>query len=241
MMLSRVTSNAALMVAVLTYLLLASASAARKAPWEDEGFINSVAHNLRVAGRMSSPMLEPGGLGYIVLPEVEKYTYYHMPVYFLLQAAWGHFVTLSPLGIRSLSILAGLLGLLAWAVTFRTLLDPIKALVATLLLSIDYLFVLNASTARQDMLSAAFAAIGYASYLSLRARTLAKALDRPRSESEPSDRRPGHHARNPCPSVPGGRWGAGPGPGAGRCACAAGRACGAATRRADKADAPACG
>jgi len=173
---SRLASRVTLIAAVFAYLLLAGASAARKSPWEDEGFINSVAYNLRVAGRMASPTLEPGGLGYIVWPEVDKYTYYHMPVYFLVQSVWGRFAGLGPLGVRSLSIFAGLLSLLAWAVTFRALLDPGKALLATLMLATDYIFVLNASTAREEMLSAAFAAMAYAAYLSLRTRTLEGAL-----------------------------------------------------------------
>jgi len=173
---SRLNSRVTLIAAVFAYLLLAGASAARKSPWEDEGFINSVAYNLRVAGRMASPTLEPAGLGYIVWPEVDKYTYYHMPVYFLVQSVWGRVADLGPLGVRSLSIFAGLLSLLAWAVTFRALLDPGKALLARFMLATDYIFVLNASTAREEMLSAAFAALAYASYLTLRTRTLEWAL-----------------------------------------------------------------
>jgi 4-amino-4-deoxy-L-arabinose transferase-like glycosyltransferase len=166
----------ALLGAVAAYLLLAAGSAARKAPWSDEGFLTGIAYQLRITGTMGSPNLEPGGLGYIYLPAIEKFTYWHMPLYFLLEADWSRLFGLSPLGIRSLSVAAGLLALLSFRFTFRELLGPTKATIATFLLAVNYTLIQNASTARVDMLSAAFAALAYAAYLALRKRTLVGAL-----------------------------------------------------------------
>lgn len=162
--------------ALATYLLLAAGSAAKKAPWSDEGFLTGIAYHLRTTGTMGSPNLEPGGLGYIYLPAIDTFTYWHMPLYFLVEATWSRVFGLSPLGIRSLSLAAGLLALLSFSLTFRELLGPTKAALATFLLAVNYTFIQNASTARVDMLSAALAALAYTAYLALRKRTLVGAL-----------------------------------------------------------------
>ena len=152
------------------------AAPTRKAPWADEGFLTGIAHNLKVHGVLGSPTLEPAGLGYVRLPNVDQYTYWHMPLYFLAASGLGFFVDLSPLGTRALSVIAGLVALAAFHLSFRALLGKSVGLLATVMLATSYTLVQNGSTARVDMLGACFAALAYASYLSLRTKTLSGAL-----------------------------------------------------------------
>jgi 4-amino-4-deoxy-L-arabinose transferase-like glycosyltransferase len=167
---------AVLCIALLAYLFLSVGSAISKAPWEDEGFLTGIAYNLKVNGVLGSPTLEPAGLGYVRLPSVDQFTYWHMPLYFLADACLGLFGDLSPLGIRALSVIAGLFALAAFHLCFYHLTGRWVGLLATVMLATSYTFVKGGSTARMDMLGACFAALSYASYLSLRTRTLYGAL-----------------------------------------------------------------
>jgi 4-amino-4-deoxy-L-arabinose transferase-like glycosyltransferase len=162
--------------ALLAYLFLSVGSAISKAPYEDEGFLTGIAYNLKVHGVLGSPTLEPSGLGYVRLPSVDQFTYWHMPLYFLADASLGLFGDMSPLGIRALSVIAGLFALAAFHLSFYHLTGRWVGLLATVMLATNYTFVKNGSTARMDMLGVCFAALSYASYLSLRTKTLSGAL-----------------------------------------------------------------
>src|SRR2546422_848668 len=157
---------------VAAYLIIAVGTAARKSPWPDEGWLSNPAFNLLTNGRMGTPVLEPAGTGLFVLPGIERYTYWVMPLYLLVQAGWYELAGFGVFQMRLLSTAWGLIALIAWNVTLSRLLDPRKAVFAIVLLATDYTFALNASTGRMDMMSASLGALAFAAYLVVRERSL---------------------------------------------------------------------
>jgi len=74
---------------LLGFLALAAASALTHRPWCDEAWFASAAFNLVRHSSMSTSVLDPTSTWRSVqLTGIDRYTYWIMPFYILLQSAW---------------------------------------------------------------------------------------------------------------------------------------------------------
>ncbi|MDQ3907218.1 MAG: glycosyltransferase family 39 protein [Acidobacteriota bacterium] len=165
----------ALLVAVLAaYLLLSAGSALTERPGVDEGFFANPAVNLLRRGFMGTTTIETAGT---TVESMKRHTYWVMPLHLVVQAGWYRLFGFSLFSMRSISILFGLVALLAWFKIIKSLSDdPWLALLACALVGCDLLFVSIASSGRMDMMSASLGFSSYAVYLLLRRRDLTRAV-----------------------------------------------------------------
>jgi 4-amino-4-deoxy-L-arabinose transferase-like glycosyltransferase len=155
---------------ILFSLLFATGAALTRRPWCDEGWFASIGWSLIHRGVMGMSVLDPHG--YIFHPNVEgidRYTYWVMPGYPLLQAAWYKVLGLSLFSMRSISLFWAVVALLSWYVVVQWLIrDRPVALLATLLLGTEQHFAFSAATGRMDMMCAALGLLSLALYIRLR-------------------------------------------------------------------------
>lgn len=165
---------AVLSAAIVLYLALAVGSALTYRPEIDEGYFASPAVNLLTTGSMGTPVVEVAGTG---LKNINERTYWVMPLHILAQAGWYKIFGFSLLSMRTLSAAFGLLALAALFLIVKAISkDRATAVLATVLLAVDYMFVVAASLGRMDLMSAAFGFAGLAAFLSLRERDLRWAI-----------------------------------------------------------------
>lgn len=156
------------------YAVLALAAALTYTPRADEGFFASPGLNLASKGFMGTTVLEGS---HDFLKNINRYTYWITPLHFIAQAAWYNVVGFSLLNLRLLSILFGLLALVAWYAIARRISG--KAGIAALtiaLVAFDFNFIVGGSSGRMDMMAAALNFAGIAAYLLFRERSLAAAV-----------------------------------------------------------------
>ena len=170
--------NLALASILILFTALAFANAITKAPWCDEGLFADPALNLAINGHLGSNIQEPTGHPYVrYFRDLDRYTFWSVPFYFVTLASWFHLVNFSLISMRSLSILAGVALILSWHYILTTILPDRKAILwSTSLISFDYAFIIAASNGRPDCLTAALGVAGLAFYLLLRHRTPLMAL-----------------------------------------------------------------
>ncbi len=110
--------------------------------------------------------------GFVFAPYVEgidRYTYWVMPGYLLLQAGWYKVVGLSMFSARATSILWAGVALVSWFIVVRWLVgDRRIALLAMFLLGTEQHFAFAAATARMDMMCGALGLAALALYIRLR-------------------------------------------------------------------------
>jgi len=161
-------------IGVALYLMLSISDAWVECPYQDEGYFASASYSLVAQGRMGTPIIVSEGTP---LVRLASHTYWVMPLYLLVQAAWFKVVGYTLLASRSISVLAGL-GVLSgmFVLVWKLAHDPIPAALSVLLLGIDFNFVNVASLARMDMLTAAFGFGALGSYLLLRERNVSWAV-----------------------------------------------------------------
>lgn len=159
--------------ALLVYCALCVGSSLTKRPWSDEGWFANAAWNLMAHGSMGTPVLEPSDF----LQGIDRYTYWTVPLNFVAQAAWYKVFGFGLLSTRSLSTFWGVLLMGAVFVIMRQLFrrDDV-ALLAVVLLAVDYVMVTGGSFGRMDMMCAALGFAAQASYLWLRERNLTQAV-----------------------------------------------------------------
>jgi 4-amino-4-deoxy-L-arabinose transferase-like glycosyltransferase len=164
----------AISAAIILYLALATGSALTYRPEIDEGYFASPAVNLLTTGSMGTPVVEVAGTG---LKNINERTYWVMPLHILAQAAWYKVFGFSLLSMRTLSAAFGLLALAALFLIVKAVSrDRTTALLAMVLLAVDYMFVVASSLGRMDLMSAALGFAGLAAFLSLRERDLRWAI-----------------------------------------------------------------
>ena len=155
-------------------------------------------------GFMGMTILDPHGFIHAqYVPGIDRYTFWDMPAYLLLQAAWYKIVGLSVFSMRVTSIFWGVAALVSWYVVVRWLTgDRRVALLATFLFGTERHFVFSAATGRMDMMCAALGLIALACYIRLRGNfTLALFVASCRLSDQllhPSQR----DIRHPCPYIP---------------------------------------
>lgn len=151
---------------IVTYLALTIVRVYTEPPGVDEGYFANAAFNLLKTGRMATTVLESAGTSFT---RMDQRTYWVMPLQPFTLAAWFKVFSFGVIPLRLYSVFWGLVALASWFVIVRALWGG-KAL-ATLvvgLLSIDYIFIVCASSGRMDMMSAALGFAGIATYLMLR-------------------------------------------------------------------------
>ncbi|MGB8506829.1 MAG: glycosyltransferase family 39 protein [Pyrinomonadaceae bacterium] len=159
---------------IAVFVMLALGSALTERPGVDEGFFANPALNLVRKGFMGTTTIETAGTK---VESISRHTYWVMPLHLVLQAGWYKIFGFSLFSMRAISILWGALALLAWYAIMRALTgDRRLALLACALIGSDFLFITIGASGRMDMMSAALGFAAYASYLSLRGRSLTTAI-----------------------------------------------------------------
>jgi hypothetical protein len=157
---------------LLVYIALSAGTAHSLRPWIDEAWHGAPAWSLAFRGYMGTPCFVEAGL-----KDIDRYTYWIMPIYPVLQALWYRLFSFSLESMRALSILCGLVGLLCWTLVFRRLTEDSQgALLFMALMACDYVTMTGAGTGRPDVMSFAFQAGAFAAYLHWREKSLARAI-----------------------------------------------------------------
>lgn len=160
--------------AVALYLILSVASATSTRPIPDEAWFASPAVQLAKHGYMGTSVIDPISTG---LKQIDRYTYWVMPLHLLAQAAWYKVAGISLRSARTASMLWGLLALGAWLLIARALSRHQEvALLTVILVALDMVFVQQSANGRMDMMCAALSFGGIAAYLYLRERSLAASI-----------------------------------------------------------------
>ena len=154
------------------YIALSAGTAHALRPWIDEGWHGAPAWSLAFRGYMGTPCYVEAGL-----KDIDRYTYWIMPIYPVAQAVWYRLFSFSLASMRALSIFCGLLGLLAWTLFFRRLTgDDVGALLFMALMACDYINQSDIGVGRPDAMAFAFQAGAFAAYLHWRERNLRLAI-----------------------------------------------------------------
>ena len=166
----RSRTNYVLIGIILFSLCFATGAALTRRPWCDEGWFASIGYSLNHRGVMGMSVLDPHG--YIFHQNVEgidRYTYWVMPAYPLLQAAWYRVFGLTLFSMRAISLFWGVVALVSWYTIVRWLTkDTQVALLATFLLGAEQHFLFSAATGRMDMMCASLGLLALAVYIRLR-------------------------------------------------------------------------
>ena len=164
---------------LLTFAAASLITARRLTPYIDEAMLFSPARNLIVQGQMGTSIIDltselREGMS---LRGMDRHTYQIMPFAFLVQAAWYKLAGIGFFQLRALSMLFGILGLLAWYTTFARLSGSrAAAILALAFIATDSVFLFAGAFGRNDMISASLASAGIASYVSWRESRFLRAV-----------------------------------------------------------------
>jgi len=156
----------------IVYVALSAGSAHALRPWIDEAWHGAPAWSLAFRGYMGTPSFVEAGL-----KDIDRYTYWIMPIYPVTQAIWYRLFSFSLASMRALSVFCGLLGLMAWTLVFRRLTkDDVGALLFMALMACDYINQSDVGVGRPDAMAFAFQAGAFAAYLHWREKHLGLAI-----------------------------------------------------------------
>ncbi|MBI2680595.1 MAG: glycosyltransferase family 39 protein [Candidatus Solibacter usitatus] len=155
------------------FLLLATATARTAGVHATEAWFADPAYHLVHHGCLCTTLIESSGFW---LAGADRHTYWILPLHALVQSVWYRLFGFSLWTLRSLSIVSGALALGAWFAIVRKLSGTRTALLAALLIAIDYRFIQASVSGRMDMLCAAMGAAAVALYVTLRERNLTGAV-----------------------------------------------------------------
>lgn len=162
-------------VAVLAlFCILSCATAGTVLPQPDEAVYSNPGYNLLYNHHSGTTLYELRGF----MPmSLGRRTYWQFPLYFLVTSLWFRIAGFGLWQVRLFSTLFGLLGLVSWYWIARILSCSATAgLLAMTIVSIDFFYILSASTGRMDMMCCGLGAASIATYLLLRERSRAHAL-----------------------------------------------------------------
>lgn len=161
-----------LVAIVAVYIGLSAGTAHALRPWVDEGWHGAPAWSLAFRGYMGTPCYVQAGL-----KDIDRYTYWIMPIYPVTQAVWYRLFSFSLAAMRTLSILSGLFGLFAWTLFYRRLTaDDLGALLFMALMACDYINHSDVGVGRPDAMAFAFQAGAFAAYIHWREKSLRLAI-----------------------------------------------------------------
>ena len=167
-------SGAMVLTACRLQIVLGTALAWTHLPHCDEGFYGVPAHVLSVVGALRNRVLESAGVEY--LRGVDQSFYWMVPMGMVLQAGAFKVFGFGLLVQRELSVVCGLGAVVLWYLALRHLVADRVAALASMLLSVDYVFLSLSSLGRSDMISLFFAMAALAGYMHWRERSPALAL-----------------------------------------------------------------
>ncbi len=139
-------------------------------PFCDEAWFADIAYNLIHHGHLGMKVLDPHGFPFATYVDgIDRYTYWVLPGYSLMQAAWYEVFGLTLFSMRAISLLWGGVALLSWYVVVRWLTgDRRIALLAVFLLGVEHNFVRSAADGRMDMMVGSLGLLSLALYIYLR-------------------------------------------------------------------------
>jgi 4-amino-4-deoxy-L-arabinose transferase-like glycosyltransferase len=153
------------------YGVLAGIVALNKLPWCDEGWYGAPALNLVKNGSMGTP-----NFYYVKLPGIIDYTFWEMPGFILVLAAWFKAVGGGLLQARALTCILGAIVLVLWSLILRRLgANAWERALAMALIATDQFFILDATYARADMQSLVLLSAAIWLYLRYREQSFTKA------------------------------------------------------------------
>lgn len=152
---------------LVLFLLLATATARTAPVYSAEAWFSDPAYHLIRDGCLCTSIIESKGFW---LAGVDRHTYWILPLHALVQSVWYRLFGFSLWTLRALSALAGVVLLGAWFVIVRRLSDSSAAVLAVLMIAVDWRVLQASAVGRMDMLCAALGASAIASYLTLRER-----------------------------------------------------------------------
>ena len=160
------------------YLALAAGGVLTNIPWCDEAWFASPAMNLATEGYMGTSVLDPSATWNVrYLTGIDRFTYWIMPLYPVVQAAWQLVLGSSLFSVRFFSVLWGVAALAGWYFLVRKLSgSPWAGFLTAAFLATDFQFLWGASDARMDMMCAALGVGGLAAYVCLREQNLKMAI-----------------------------------------------------------------
>ena len=159
---------------IVLFCILSHATARTVLPQPDEAVYSNPGYNLLYNHHSGTTLYELRGL----MPmSLGRRTYWQFPLYFFVTPFWFTVVGFGLWQVRLFSIIFGLLGLVSWYWIARTLSGSAAGgLLAMTMVSLDFFYILSASTGRMDMMCCGLGAASMATYLFLRERSLAHAL-----------------------------------------------------------------
>ncbi len=163
-------SKLVLALVVFFSLLLATGIALTRRPFCDEAWFADIAYNLIHHGHLGMKVLDPHGFPFATYVDgVDRYTYWVLPGYSLMQAGWYEVFGLTLFSMRAISLFWGGIALLSWYVVVRWLTgDRRIALLAVFLLGMEHNFVRSAADGRMDMMVGSLGLLSLALYVYLR-------------------------------------------------------------------------
>jgi 4-amino-4-deoxy-L-arabinose transferase-like glycosyltransferase len=160
----------ATLATLVAFLILTLILAATRPPQSDEGHFANAGADIASRGRFVMPMWTPW------ISTLDQRVYSNMPLYFLTLGAWFKAFGVSWMSFRALSAVFGVLLVVSLLSILRSVSRDRATFVAGLvLLGLNY-DLINLSSARYDVMTAALSAAGIAFYLLLRERSLERAL-----------------------------------------------------------------
>lgn len=160
----------ALVAILLLFVALATALALTRPPHTDEGHFASAGAAFAERGRLVMPMWTEW------IATLDERLYATMPLYFVVLGGWFAAFGVSFESMRLLSVAWGVALVAAWYVSGRAIGGTRAAGVLTAaLVGLNY-DVVNAASARYDVMAAALGALALAAYLALRERHLTRAI-----------------------------------------------------------------
>jgi hypothetical protein len=167
-----------LLAAILIFAGLATALAMTKAPWCDEGAFANPAYNLAFHGKMGANVLNPSGhFLNAYLKGIQERTYIVVPNHLVALAGWYRLFGFSLMTTRAYSILWGAAALPILFYIFRKLIPhPGVAQLATLLTSIDFVYLWSSADGRMESSANALALGSIAAYLYWRESDFGRAI-----------------------------------------------------------------
>jgi hypothetical protein len=163
---------------LLVFVALAIFCAHTNLPWSDEAWFASPAFNLITKGNFGTSVLDPtASFRTNNLTGIHEHTYWIVPLFPLVEAAWFRATGYGLMQVRYLSIVWGLVALWAWYRMLKILTgDERVAVLAMGLMAIDFTFVWTSSVGRMDMMCAALGGAGLTAFLIMRERNFTRAV-----------------------------------------------------------------
>jgi hypothetical protein len=149
------------------FVLVATVTARTAHVYSTEAWFADPAYHLVRDGCLCTTIIESRGFW---LAGAERHTYWILPLHALVQSVWYRLFGFSLWSLRALSEAAGALLLAAMFVIVRRLADSRSAVLAVLLLAVDWRVLQTSAVGRMDILCAALGASAIAAYVMMRDR-----------------------------------------------------------------------